>query len=80
MNGDGTLDEFEFVRVDRCEITLGASCCPGDLDGDEFVGGGDLGVLLSAWGTGDPAADLDGDGMVGGADFGMLLAAFGACP
>ena len=80
LNGDGTLDEFEFVRVDRCEITLGASCCPGDLDGDGFVGGGDLGVLLSAWGTGDPAADLDGDGMVGGADFGMLLAAFGACP
>ena len=36
--------------------------CPGDLNGDGQVGGGDLTVLLSAWGPGRSPADLDGDG------------------
>jgi hypothetical protein len=48
----------------------------GDLDGDGVVGGGDLGLLLVAWGGSGPA-DLDGDGIVGGGDLGLLLAGFG---
>ena len=49
--------------------------CPGDLNGDGMVDGGDFGLLLAAFNTADPAADLDGDGQVTGADIGGLLAA-----
>jgi hypothetical protein len=53
--------------------------CPGDFDGDGFVSGVDLGVLLSKWG-GPGEADLDGDGIVSGIDLGIVLAAWGQCP
>ena len=56
------------------------SDCPGDLDGNGIVDGGDFGLLLAAFNTADPAADLDGDGQVTGADIGAILAAWGACP
>lgn len=56
----------------------GPSDCPADLDGDGFVGGSDLGILLASWGVGT-AADLDGDGFVGGSDLGILLASWGLC-
>ncbi len=52
--------------------------CPADLDGDGVVGGGDLGVLLGAWGT--ASADLDDDGLVDGSDLGIMLGAWGDCP
>ncbi len=49
---------------------------PGDLDGDGSVGGGDLTILLSNWGTaGD--GDIDGDGTVGAADLAALLSNWG---
>ena len=48
----------------------------GDVDGDGFVNGNDLAILLAAWGTNDPVADIDGDGVVAGGDLGMLLAAW----
>ncbi|HMN96710.1 MAG TPA: GC-type dockerin domain-anchored protein [Phycisphaerales bacterium] len=51
--------------------------CLGDLDNDGVITGGDLGVLLAAFGTGSPAADLDGNGVVDGADLGILLSLFG---
>ena len=54
--------------------------CPADLNGDGMVGGADLGLLLAAWGTADPAADLNGSGSVDGGDLGLLLSAWGACP
>lgn len=47
-----------------------------DIDGDGFVNGNDLAILLAAWGTNDPAADIDGDGVIGGGDLGTLLAAW----
>lgn len=47
--------------------------CIGDLDGDGFVGPGDLGILLSAWET-SGAGDLDGDGQTSSSDLGILLA------
>ncbi|MDI9411472.1 MAG: dockerin type I domain-containing protein, partial [Bacteroidia bacterium] len=54
---------------------------PNDIDGDGCTDGGDLGILLSAWGTDglipdtEPQqnADLNGDGIVNGADLGILL-------
>ena len=52
------------------------SCGPDpDLNGDGAVNGGDLGLLLSAWGQSSPG-DLDGNGSVGGGDLGLLLAAW----
>jgi hypothetical protein len=64
------------------ECGVGPQCkepCPADFDGDGFVGGGDLGLLLSAWGSRDGEFDLSGDGLVDGADMGLLLAAWGEC-
>jgi hypothetical protein len=42
------------------------------------VNGGDLGLLLGAWGTSGPG-DLDGSGVVDGADLGILLGSWGPC-
>ena len=55
--------------------------CLGDLDGDQAVGGSDLGVLLGSWGACTAcAADLNADGAVNGADIGTMLGGWGACP
>ena len=74
-----------FARADGSPVTTrlamafwlpegGDGPMPGDLDGDGFVNGSDFGILLSLWGTSDPAADLDGSGAVGGGDIGAMLA------
>ncbi|MHC4976917.1 MAG: hypothetical protein ACYTF7_09985 [Planctomycetota bacterium] len=52
--------------------------CVGDFNGDGFVNGADLGLLLANWGLAG-AADLNGDGTTNGADLGLLLAAWGEC-
>jgi hypothetical protein len=47
----------------------------GDLDGNGLIDGGDLAMLLGAWGPcGGCEADLDGNGVVNGADLAELLA------
>lgn len=71
-------DEFGFLAT-PAEFCAVAEPCDADLDGDGFVGGSDLGVLLTQWGS-VGSADLDGNGTVNGADFGLLLTAFGPCP
>jgi 1,4-alpha-glucan branching enzyme len=48
-----------------------------DLNGDWFVDGADLGMVLGMWGQ-PGAADFNGDGIVDGADLGSLLGAWGA--
>ena len=73
INGNWT-DNGGNVVADECPPD-----CLGDLDGDGVVGGGDLGLLLAAWGTDDPEADLNGDGTVSGADLGLLLSYWGGC-
>jgi len=79
------LSSIRFVRV---RVPVGAmqsaeidgfsdvapAPLPGDLDGNGSIDGADLGILLSAFGTADPAADLDGNGNVDGGDLGALLA------
>jgi len=76
--GTNRVDDIFFagVLIDDQKKTP----CPADLNGDGVVDGADLGALLNAWGTNDPAADLSGDGVVDGADLGILLNAWGACP
>ena len=44
----------------------------GDLDGDGFISGYDLGELFAQWGT-DGTADLNSDGVVDSEDLGILL-------
>ncbi len=46
-----------------------------DFNGDGRVDGGDIGLLLAAWGTPGPT-DLDGSGSTDGGDLGQLLAAW----
>jgi hypothetical protein len=54
--------------------------CPADLNGDTFVNGDDLGLLLTSWGAcAGCTADLNTDGFVNGDDLGQLLVAWGAC-
>ena len=54
-------------------------CVDGDIDGDGSVGGGDLAMILAAWGTDCLGchADLNGDGVVDGADMALVLASWG---
>jgi Matrixin/Dockerin type I domain len=53
-------------------LTLNGGQVVGDINGDGFVNGTDLGVLLASWGP-DTFADLNGDGIVDGSDLGLLL-------
>ncbi len=57
--------------------------CPADLDGDGFVGLGDIASIIGAWGDDSPRAlqDLDGDGQVGLGDLAVVINAWGfECP
>ena len=71
-------------RVLDGRVDMGADefrSCPGDLDGDGFVGAGDLAQLLGVWGEcPNCPADFNGDDMVGPFDLAILLGAWGACP
>ncbi|MEE2680771.1 MAG: hypothetical protein VX641_00195 [Planctomycetota bacterium] len=61
------------------EFSCEGSCCAADLDGDGFVAGSDLAILLGAWSSSDSRLDFNGDGAVDGADLAVLLGAWGAC-
>lgn len=64
-----------------CAGEAAAMCvapCPADFDGSGSVDGGDLAVMLGAWGSGGPA-DLNGSGAVDGGDLAILLGAWGSC-
>lgn len=66
--------------VDMGAFELQGFCAIGDFDEDGTVDGGDLGVLLGAWGTCTQSpclADLNCDGEVDGADLGMFLGEWG---
>lgn len=74
------IDSDEDGILDGCQCDIHpAACCIADLDGDGFVGGSDLSMVLGGWGTSDPLADLDGNGIVQGADLAIVLGAWGGC-
>ena len=56
--------------------------CLTDVTGDGSVNGGDLGVVLNAWGLADAqgTGDVNHDGVVDGADLALVLGSWGACP
>jgi hypothetical protein len=58
-------------------VTVTATGHPADLDHDGTVGGSDLAILLSQWGSAG-SADFDGSGTVGGSDLATLLGAWGS--
>jgi hypothetical protein len=81
-NGIGDVCEIAAGTSDFNHDTIPDTCqCLADLFVDGQVNGGDLGALLSQWGsaTANTASDLNGDGFVNGADLGYLLYAWGPC-
>lgn len=67
---DSNCDDVnENGIADTCE----AGGNPADVDGDGFVNGTDLALLLSAWGTDNENADVDGNGVVNGGDLSFVL-------
>lgn len=72
----------EQAALDNVLLKSGARPCPGDTDGDLFVGFADLNAVISSFNTalGEPghnaAADIDGDDFVGFADLNIVLSAF----
>ena len=57
--------------TDSCESPLF-----GDINGDGNVDGGDLSILLGAWGASVSPADLNHDNTVDSADLALLLGAW----
>ena len=69
-------DVFEYAE-DSCN-----NACPGDLDLNGWIDGGDLGMLFASWGpcpAGECCGDLNNDNQVDGADLGALFARWGDC-
>jgi hypothetical protein len=92
---DGDQIKTDIQGTDICANTpdpnitgawndLGANTecnCPGDLNADGIVNGGDMGLLLSSWGLCGASCphDLNNDGKVNGGDLGLLLSGWGTC-
>lgn len=53
--------------------------CRLDIDCDGAVGGGDLALILSEWGSSNIECDLTADGIVNGTDLAQLLGSWGPC-
>ena len=80
--GNSTTGQIVGAWTDNGGNFVADECpadCPGDLDGNGLVDGGDLGQMLGAWGTNNPIADLNGDLVVDGVDLGVLLGNWGLC-
>jgi len=80
----GTSDTGEgdapLVDMGAYEFQPAADVCPGDLNGDGWVGGRDLALLVAAWGPCDGCPeDMDGSGSVDFGDILTLLVHWGDC-
>jgi hypothetical protein len=72
---DGGADSLFYFR----EFSAHCDTCPTDINGDLVVDAADLGLLLAAWGNGDPLRDFNQSGRVDGADLGLLIGGWGDC-
>jgi hypothetical protein len=92
LNGDGTADLVTMEQDTEDETAGGVSGlisdpilpCPGDVDGSEEVGFGDILTIIGEWGpckipTSCPL-DLNGDALVGFGDILVVIANWGPCP
>ena len=66
----GALVASSTIAGDTVGVLEGTHCIV-DIDSNGDVNGGDLGLLLIAWGSSNAAADLDGSGTVDGGDNGF---------
>ena len=88
----GITGYVDMVQVDPNELLMiagiegGVHVWPirvdlaGDVDGDGFIGGDDLTIILTNWGqsvTGREQGDLNGDGFIGGDDYTEVLTYWG---
>ncbi|MFO0872462.1 MAG: hypothetical protein U0575_00635 [Phycisphaerales bacterium] len=64
------------IEIDHIQYGFSDLRAASDLDGNGTVDGGDLGLLLSNWGT-PCLGELTGDFVIDGADLGVLLANWG---
>jgi hypothetical protein len=80
---DGFFDRDELDRgSDPANPASVPQPCTADISPavrDGVVNGGDLGALLSGWGSAG-ITDLNGDGVTNAADLSILLSAWGPCP
>jgi hypothetical protein len=77
MNPNGTWNDIPAGFNLPALIEIG---CIADFDGNNDVGGSDLGFLLGQWGTANATADLNADSIVDAADLAIFLGSWGACP
>ncbi|HMN96521.1 MAG TPA: CRTAC1 family protein [Phycisphaerales bacterium] len=74
----GYVTTLHGVAVNQHLTIAAPALC--DFNGDGVVDGGDLGLLLGAWGplgtSANRKADVNNDGVVNGADLGILLGAW----
>ncbi|MFG0257462.1 MAG: hypothetical protein ACF8GE_06135 [Phycisphaerales bacterium JB043] len=77
MLSDDSLASDHLMLV--ADFSFDAPPLSADLNGDGFVDGADLGLLLGQWGSAG-ATDLNSDGTTNGSDLGLLLAQWGAVP
>ena len=70
--GTGSVIE---AAVDEISISSVTCAVPADLNGDGFINGADLTILLNGWG-GSGLGDIDGDGFINGSDLTILLNAW----
>ncbi|XAL99519.1 PEP-CTERM sorting domain-containing protein [Phycisphaeraceae bacterium D3-23] len=68
ISGSGT---FQLTLVEDISVVLG------DIDGDGFVGAGDLDLILANWGATGTPADADGSGTVGQGDLDIVTGNWG---
>jgi hypothetical protein len=71
-------DEYnDFFDTSNLPAQVVDAPCPFDLNDDGIVNGGDLGLMLSLWGTIE--GDFNMDGITNGGDLGLMLSAWGSC-
>jgi hypothetical protein len=82
-NANGIADALDIltggVADANADMIPDVCVCPQDIDRNGSVDGGDLAILLGAWGTASTSTDLDRNGITDAADLSVLLAAWGPC-
>ncbi len=76
--------KLKLLENDQTLVCVTEQDCenpPGDLNGDGFVTGADLGIVLGSFGPvpANHPADFNNDGKVSGADLGIFLGYYGVC-